>query len=346
MPDLSGRREHLLSEVLSDFARTMATDFPIQAILDHLVVRIVDILPVTAAGVTLISPGAEPRYVAASSAQALRYEQLQTELNEGPCLLAYNSGALVAVADLHNEHRFPRFAQRALADGMRAVFTFPLHQEDNRLGALDLYRDEPGELSPSMLATAQILADVAAAYLINAQARADLQDSSDRSRELALHDALTGLPNRTLLLERLEHALQRSTRSGLTTAVIFIDLDSFKAVNDSYGHSVGDELLVSVAMRLKHALRPGDTVARLHGDEFVVLCEDLENPEQTSNIMVRIAEAINEPFLLSNAHVTLTASMGLAFADANTHDPEQILREADTAMYRSKRADAAAAVHR
>ena len=105
------------------------------------------------------------------------------------------------------------------------------------------------------MATSQTLADVATAYLINAQAREELKDSSERSRELALHDALTGLPNRTLLLELLDHALQRSHRTEKSTAVLFLDLDGFKAVNDTYGHGVGDQLLVAVARRLSHLLR-------------------------------------------------------------------------------------------
>src|ERR1700687_3235980 len=118
--------ERQLSEVLSEFARTMLTDFPIQAILDHLVKRIVDVLPITAAGVTLISPGVDPRYVAASDESALRYEELQTELGEGPCLAAYQTGELVAVPDLRHEGRFPNFVPRAMEEGLAAVFTFPL----------------------------------------------------------------------------------------------------------------------------------------------------------------------------------------------------------------------------
>src|ERR1700729_3318370 len=140
-----------LSDVLSEFARTMVTDFPIQGILDHLVTRIVDVLPVTAAGVTLIDPGLEPQYVAASDASALRYEMLQTELGEGPCLAAYRSDEAISVPDLRIEDRFPRFAPRALESGLTAVFTFPLRHQDLRLGALDLYRDTAGPLSPASM---------------------------------------------------------------------------------------------------------------------------------------------------------------------------------------------------
>jgi GAF domain-containing protein len=113
--------EHQLSEVLSKFARTMVTDFPIQGILERLVPRIVEILPITAAGVTLITPDTSPRYLAASDDAALRYEQLQTELGEGPCLAAYRTGEAVAVADIRRDERFMRFGPQAAAAGLVAA---------------------------------------------------------------------------------------------------------------------------------------------------------------------------------------------------------------------------------
>jgi diguanylate cyclase (GGDEF)-like protein len=326
-----------LSEVLREFARTMVTAFPIQGILDHLVKRIVEILPVTAAGVTLISPGHDPRYIAASNESALRFEKLQTELGEGPCLAAYHTGSAITVPDLRHERRFSKFAPRALAAGLEAVFTFPLHHGELRLGALDLYRDTPGPLSSQSMSAAQTLADVAAAYLLNAQARADLQNSADRSREAALHDALTGLPNRILLLERLEHAFSRGRRSSKTSAVFFVDLNRFKEVNDAHGHHVGDELLVAVSERLAGVLRPGDTLARLSGDEFVILCEDLADPSEAYAIVARVDAALVQPLVLSDVEVAITASIGIAFSGHGNHDPDQLLHDADRAMYRIKR---------
>jgi diguanylate cyclase (GGDEF)-like protein len=267
----------------------------------------------------------------------LRFEQLQTDLGEGPCVAAYHTGVAISVPDLRREERFPRFSPRALEAGLAAVFTFPLHHGDSQQGALDLYRDTPGALSADAMTDAQTLADVAAAYLLNAQARADLQDSSDRAREAALHDALTGVPNRVLMLERLEHAFLRGRRSTKTSAVFFVDLDRFKAVNDSHGHHVGDELLVAVAERLTGVLRPGDTLARLSGDEFVILCEDLDGPSQADAIVGRVDAVLALPFALSGAEVRMTASIGIAFTGRGNDAPEQLLRDADLAMYRTKR---------
>ncbi|MGA2008483.1 MAG: EAL domain-containing protein [Solirubrobacteraceae bacterium] len=330
-------RSEALADVLSDFARTMATDFPIQGILDHLVKRIVDVLPISGAGVTLISPGTAPRYIAASNDAALRFEHLQTELDEGPCIAAYNDGEAISIPDLQADLRFPAFGPRALATGLAAVFTFPLNHEDLRLGALDLYSDSPGEMSAECMAAAQTLADVATAYLLNAQAREDLQDSANRSREASLHDPLTGLPNRTLMLERMEHAFLRGRRSHKITAVFFVDLDNFKAVNDTHGHGIGDELLIAVGERLTGTLRPGDTLSRLSGDEFVILCEDLDDPSRADTIRHRVESVLEPPFLLSGVELKVTASIGSAVTAHGDDAPAQLLRDADLAMYATKR---------
>jgi diguanylate cyclase (GGDEF)-like protein len=326
-----------LADVLSEFARTMATDFPIQGILDHLVLRIVDILPITGAGVTLISPTTAPHDVAASDDAALCFERLQTEIGEGPCLTAYQTGVAVSVPDLRRAKGFETFGKRATEAGLAAIFTFPLRKRDGQLGALDLYRDTPGPLSAGDMEAAQTLADVTAAYLANAQARSELQNASEQFHSNALHDPLTGLANRILLLERLEHALLRCERSGHPVAILFVDLDKFKAVNDSHGHLVGDDLLIAVAQRMSNLIRPGDTLARLSGDEFVIVCEAISEKLQVHLIASRIVEALARPFVLDAVVVELSASVGIAFSAKGEDDPEQVLREADIAMYQAKR---------
>lgn len=313
------------------------TDFPIQGILDHLVKRIVDVLPISAAGVTLIAPDASPHYIAASNESALCFERLQSELGEGPCLAAFHTGDAIATPDLQTEDRFPKFTARALSEGLRAVFAFPLNNGTGRMGALDLYRKVPGALDSSSMRAAHTLANVASAYMCNAQVRADLQESSDKARENALHDPLTGLPNRTLLLERLDHAVDRGRRSGMISAVLFADLDRFKEINDLYGHFAGDELLISISERLSAALRPGDTLARLSGDEFIILCEDLGSPAEAEGIALRMVKAVAAPYALSFAQVEMTASVGIAYSGNSDQCSEQVLQEADTAMYQAKR---------
>ncbi len=225
----------------------------------------------------------------------------------------------------------------ALEAGLGAIFTFPLRNQDGPLGALDLYRDTPGSLTPGDMDAAQTLADVAAAYLANAKSRSELQDASEQFHTSSLHDALTGLPNRLLLLERLEHALLRSGRLGYPVAILFVDLDRFKSVNDNHGHMVGDDLLIAVAERMSSLIRPGDTLARLSGDEFVIVCEGISEKLQIHLVASRIVEALASPFKLDHVLVELSASVGIAFSAEDEDDPEQLLREADIAMYQAKR---------
>jgi two-component system cell cycle response regulator len=160
-----------------------------------------------------------------------------------------------------------------------------------------------------------------------------------RLARLALHDPLTGLPNRLLLDDRLGHALTRRRTNG-QVALLFIDLDGFKAVNDAHGHAAGDELLVQVAERLREGLRAGDTVARMGGDEFVVLCEDVADVEATIALADRIALRLADPYLLSAGRVEISAAVGVAVA--GEEDAPSLLRRADAAMYAAKRSGGSA----
>jgi len=151
----------------------------------------------------------------------------------------------------------------------------------------------------------------------------------------ASHDALTSLPNRTLLAERIEVSLVQARRTGRWPSVLFIDLDRFKAVNDSLGHAAGDQLLVAAADRLQRCVRRGDTVARTGGDEFVVLCETDEQ-SAIRQLAERIISTLNAPFDLGGEQAFVSASVGIAHASADDLDADTLLRDADLAMYRAK----------
>ena len=154
-------------------------------------------------------------------------------------------------------------------------------------------------------------------------------------QHLALHDELTGLANRTLLLDRLSSAIAQAPRHMATVGVLYLDLDHFKPVNDIYGHAAGDEVLRALASRLTETARPGDTVARIGGDEFVVLCPELVGETEAISVAGRIEGVLATPFQIGNAEVVLTASIGVIMSTgAGTAD--ELLRDADAAMYRAK----------
>lgn len=152
----------------------------------------------------------------------------------------------------------------------------------------------------------------------------------------ALHDQLTGLPNRVLFLDRLVLALERARRSGAQLAVLFLDFDNFKQINDSRGHAAGDRVLVALAARLSGLLRPMDTVARFGGDEFTFLFEDLTSEREVVLIAERICGAARLPVEVEGAEVTVTVSIGIAMVTDPAVAPESVIREADAAMYRAK----------
>jgi diguanylate cyclase (GGDEF)-like protein len=329
-------RDARLADVLVEFAHTLGTDFSLDAILDRLVLHAVDLLHVTGAGVMLMEPDAELHFVAASNETIHEIESLQREFDEGPCLEAYRTGRAVAVPDLGMDARFPRFSPRALAAGLQAVFTFPLRLDEHRLGALDLYRDTPGGLSAGDTRAAQILADVAAAYLFNAHSRKVTSDTLASVRHHSLHDPLTGLANRTLFAEHLEHAVASARRSHLPVAVLFVDLDRFKLINDRFGHHVGDLMLLAVSDRITGQLRPGDILARFAGDEFLVLCESLSRPADAELLAERIVTAFADPFEVDGHSIEMSSSVGIAFSGPGEDLPESLLHDADFAMYEAK----------
>ncbi|MFZ4535614.1 ABC transporter substrate-binding protein [Propionivibrio sp.] len=168
----------------------------------------------------------------------------------------------------------------------------------------------------------------------------DITERKKAEEELtrrATHDPLTGLPNRALIRERIISALQRSRRNGQNVALLFVDLDGFKLINDTHGHEAGDFLLKAVASRLIEQVRPGDTVARLAGDEFLVLCEQVEQPATTSVMAERINDTLRQPFNFNGLPLAVTASVGVASGNGSTHSADDLLRCADAAMYAAKK---------
>jgi diguanylate cyclase (GGDEF)-like protein/PAS domain S-box-containing protein len=218
-----------------------------------------------------------------------------------------------------------RTAQAAYPfDELPAGITGQIESRDGGWGLLWLAAPAEGGLADAdfVQALANILADAI-----------QQRGTEDRIRYQALHDPLTDLPNRVLFLDRLGHAL---TRPEAEIAVVLLDIDNFKLVNDSLGHSAGDELLRKIAPRLTDALRPGDTIARLGGDEFVVLLEHIADERAAARIAERIVTAFELPFELSAGEHFAKASLGIAIATGLEEEPAALIRDADAAMYQAK----------
>jgi diguanylate cyclase (GGDEF)-like protein len=197
-----------------------------------------------------------------------------------------------------------------------------------------IWADDPADrLLPGRekLQALRLFADQASAAL---EAATDFEATSHR----ADHDVLTGLANRATMSTRLRHALQRIKRTENTVAVLFIDLDNFKQTNDALGHSAGDELLRISAARIDQAVRPGDTVARFGGDEFVALCEDVTDADEAMEIAERLRGILAEPIPLATGLAHVTASIGVALPDRPDRSAEMLLQAADRAMYEAKAA--------
>jgi diguanylate cyclase (GGDEF)-like protein len=166
-----------------------------------------------------------------------------------------------------------------------------------------------------------------------------LEEKSRMLEEIASHDALTGLPNRRLFYERLKNSINNATRTARTIGILFIDLDGFKSINDTYGHEAGDDVLLAVAHRLMTSVRKKDTVARLGGDEFTIIVENYKDTEELIQLCQRVIEMVAQPIDLSNdnkGHVT--ASIGISCYPDDSIEMDVLLSKADDAMYESKKA--------
>jgi diguanylate cyclase (GGDEF)-like protein/PAS domain S-box-containing protein len=252
----------------------------------------------------------------------------------------YCSPACVAITGYSPEELIGTSPFRLVAaedrDAVRAYARLVSEREEPATAAYRL-RCKDGQLR-WLETTARAVRDDAGVRELVSVTR-DISERKQAEIELshaALHDTLTGLPNRALFLDRLGLALRRTERRSGSVAVLFCDLDRFKVVNDSLGHDAGDRLLVDVAGRIVTALRPADTVARFGGDEFTILCEDIAGEIEAATIAQRIVDVFRDPFLLEDGEVFLATSVGIAIARGNDDRAEDLIRDADAAMYRAK----------
>ncbi len=252
----------------------------------------------------------------------------------GTCGTAAARREVVMTEDVMVDASWLAFRELALAYGIRSVWSTPLLESATGvvLGTLAIYGRDVGSPTAEHIRFVESLCRVAEIAI-------ERKRFEDRLAHDSVTDPLTGLPNRTLLIDRMNIALARAQRSRGEVAVLFLDLDGFKVVNDSLGHAAGDQLLVALAQRLAGVLRPGDTVARFGGDEFIVLCEDLPlgfGRSMAVEIAERLLDVFSKSFPLHGSDVFLRASIGIALSGSGDGRTEDLLRDADAAMYQAK----------
>ena len=259
------------------------------------------------------------------------------EASEGPrsisfCSLAIAQEGVMVVPDAARDARLKTFANVTGEPHLRFYAGAPLISSDgHKLGTFCVLDQHPREFSTEQEA---MLESFAAMAMDELNLRRVVQDLGT----MALHDTLTGLPNRTHFRQLMAQACRRADHSGEKVVVGLMDLNRFKIVNDTLGHASGDELLQQVALRLKHSLATSDVVARMSGDEFTVLLTDVRSARDATNVIKRLQRVFEEPFKLRGQEVFVHCSLGLSSYPDNTPNPEQLLNQADAAMYRVKRA--------
>ena len=323
-----------LLERLFRIQRSISHRLPIGEVLDSITQGAVDLLGDDTASLRVIDEAAPGHTVLLSTVgidptvmRSLQHLRVGEGLNgqaivQGRLLIAEDYGA--------SPH-----AHRALAVyGLRAAMAAPVSRNGEIVGSLLVGSFQRRSYSAAEQEILLAFAQHASLALNDASAVDGMRRAFDDAVHQATHDALTGLPNRSLVLDRLEQALARSQRSGGRVTVLFTDLDRFKVVNDSFGHTAGDDVLLRVSQRLRAAVRPHDTVGRLAGDEFVVVCEDLTDREAL-DVAERVAAAVSQPMILGGRESVITASIGIAHAEPGTR-AEDMLRDSDVAMYGAK----------
>jgi diguanylate cyclase (GGDEF)-like protein len=333
--------ERRVAEALARLAVFAVDDFSVDDMLQRLCEVAAAELGVDGAGVMGVVRGDcdRSRYVHASPLWLVPMEELQEFNQSGPCKEAIETLRAVACSAQSQLARWPEFAAAARNAGVRSVVAVPMIARGRCWGVLDLYWLTETPLGSIEMAAVQLLADVAASYLVIADDRHEADLARQQLAARLLHDPLTGLANRELIHELIHHALANAKRRERSVALLFIDLNKFKEVNDTRGHRVGDTVLRTVAQRMRDVVRASDTVSRLSGDEFLVLCEDLTDAAEDGALLTigeRMLTEIERPIAVDAGRpVVMSASIGIAVTSAQPSVAD-FIHDADQAMYEAK----------
>jgi diguanylate cyclase (GGDEF)-like protein/PAS domain S-box-containing protein len=324
------RAEALVSEqarVLEGIALGLSLDATIHRIVSMIELRI----PQGVASVASFDVDGVVRHPWAPNLPTELVLALDAAPPHGELARSLRQGQTIVFPDVAADPRWDSLRPAVLAGGFRSCWCFPMFVPGGaeQVGMVVVFHPEgrgPTQEETEVVERARNLAAIAV----------ERRRFEGQLEHQAVHDVLTGLPNRLLLLDRVHQALARTQRHGVDVAVLFVDLDIFKVFNDSLGHSVGDQLLQQVAERFQSAVRPDDTVGRFGGDEFVVVCEEVGGEEGAVATADNLAAALSTPLIVDGAEVHVSASIGITLARDGSVDPHSLIRDADAAMYRAK----------
>jgi diguanylate cyclase (GGDEF)-like protein len=327
-----------LMERLTRILRSINGRAPLPEVLQSIVDGAVELIPETSlAGLRRIDP-LDPDYaVVVCGVQIEPGSTLgqRSRVGVGAGGRAISENRLVVI---HDYQQAPDALPVWVQASTQAAMAAPVHENGVVVGSLVVGSNVRGrrysEAEQSILLS---FADHVSLALTDAMTTQSLHHALEAARHDAMHDELTRLPNRALLRDRLEQAWVRGCRTESPIALLFLDFDDFKDINDSLGHEAGDRLLVALAERLAGSLRPGDTIARLGGDEFAVLIENLSDTSTAEGLAARLLEVLLEPVIVNGRDVTMRGSVGIAVSDFTETDSQSLLYSADLAMYEAKR---------
>lgn len=329
-------RQTLLAR-LTRIQRSIAVRAPISEVLQAVVTGAAELLGERVVAFRRIDPDqpTQAKIVCSTGVETGSPLGAAIEIGQGAGGRAISEQQLVVIHDYFEASS----ALRPFADlGLQAAMAAPVREDGAVIGSLVVASYTPGRrFSLAEQETLMAFADHASVALTDARMVESLRQALLTAQHDAMHDLLTGLPNRALLLDRLSQAAARSTRNRSVIALLFCDLDGFKHVNDSLGHEAGDHLLVAVGARFTLQLRETDTVARLGGDEFAILLEDVTSVTEADEVAERLLASLSDPILIDGRALQVSASIGIALSTQEHADAGALLRKADLAMYAVKR---------
>jgi len=328
------RRNHFMLQMQRHILEMIATGKSVQSIMDELCILIE--LEVPKAVCSIMRPDEKDGtlHVQAGPHMPDDLKQLLSGIaagnGQGSCSDVFHTRQIAIVSDTSRDPRWKDLQDVVTEHDIRACWTMPIRSDNQILGTFVISlscQAEPGEYELGLLETASWLAGIALAHDMNQQ----------RIHLLAMHDDLTGLPNRKMLFNELHDALEETLEKQQTGAVMFLDLDNFKTINDSMGHRIGDEVLRETTRRLRQLLGENDMVARMGGDEFIIIQKDAD-PKRARKLAERVRDAISSTMDIDHITVKVTTSIGIALFPDDAVTTTNLLKHADTAMYMAKNA--------